>query len=310
MAGTAWLVLALGDDRSHGGNDGYDDDPASHYSWDETVPNHGNLNKGDVIVLWDAKSLIGISVIESIDTKRAPKLRYTCPTCGKADFKGRKKKTPTYLCNQCGAEFDEANSRTEQVMTYRSNHAAGWQAMPGALTGNQLRALCDSPKSQLSMRRMEWAKLKAAIEATTGVEAAVTVTEATLELVGGHRTSTARVRIGQGAFRTALLERYKDNCAFTGPAPKAVLEAAHLYSYAATGKHNAGAGLLLRRDVHRLFDMGFIAVHPVTHTMDLAAELLAYETYAPLHQQKVLAELGKDHIRFLAEHWDIHRGTT
>ncbi|WP_405018031.1 HNH endonuclease [Kitasatospora sp. NBC_00070] len=305
--GTAWLVLALGDERAHGGNDGYDDDPESHYSWDETVPNHGNLKKGDVIALWNARTLLGVSVIERVETGSAAKDRYTCPACGKADFKGRKKKKPTYLCNQCGLEFDTPKSRTETVRTYRSHHATGWQSMPGALSGAVLRSLCDSPKSQLSMRRMEWEKLKTAIEATTGAEAAVTVTEATRELIGGHRAGVVRVRVGQGAFRAAVLERHGNVCAFTGPAPKPALEAAHLDSFAATGEHNVGAALLLRRDVHRLFDMGLIAVNPRTLTIDLTADLHEFAAYAPLHGQPVLATLGKDHIQALSKHWDMHR---
>ena len=41
---TAWLALTVGEDRQHGGNDGYDDSPSSHYSWDETVPNHAAVH--------------------------------------------------------------------------------------------------------------------------------------------------------------------------------------------------------------------------------------------------------------------------
>ncbi|MEU3494486.1 HNH endonuclease [Kitasatospora cineracea] len=306
--GTAWLVLAMGSDREHAGNDGYDDDPARHYSWDDTVQNHARLQKGDVIALWNAKALLGISVIEHIEIGPTKKKRMRCPVCQKANFKARKEKKPVYFCKQCRSEFEDPESWIEDVTAYRSHHATGWQAMPGVLSGAQLRALCDSPKSQLSMRRMEWEKLKAAIGATTGAEAAVTVTEATRELVGGHRTSTARVRIGQGPFRAALLERHGNVCAFTGPTPMPALEAAHLYSYAATGEHNVGAGLLLRRDVHRLFDMGLIAVDPATLAIDLTPELRQYPVYAQLHGQPVLAKLGKDHRQFLGEHWDMHRG--
>lgn len=51
----AWLLFAAGDDRQHGGNDGYDDQPDSYYSWDSTVPNHAALQAGDVVVLWDGR---------------------------------------------------------------------------------------------------------------------------------------------------------------------------------------------------------------------------------------------------------------
>ena len=43
----AWLVLAVGDDRQHGGNEGYDAGPAVHYSWDSTVPNHEAVAGGE-----------------------------------------------------------------------------------------------------------------------------------------------------------------------------------------------------------------------------------------------------------------------
>jgi hypothetical protein len=49
----AWLVIAAGDDRQHGGNDGYADEPAHSYSWDDTVANHSALSAGDAIALWD-----------------------------------------------------------------------------------------------------------------------------------------------------------------------------------------------------------------------------------------------------------------
>jgi N-acyl homoserine lactone hydrolase len=45
------------------------------------------------------------------------------------------------------------------------------------------------------------------------------------------------------------------------------LEAAHLYSYAASGVHHLDGGLLMRRDVHRLFDLGHHAVRPNSLTL-------------------------------------------
>ena len=54
---TAMAGAAVGDDRQHGGNEGYDDDPAVHYSWDSTVPNHEAVVGGDVIIIWDKQCL-------------------------------------------------------------------------------------------------------------------------------------------------------------------------------------------------------------------------------------------------------------
>ncbi|WP_051812620.1 hypothetical protein [Kitasatospora sp. MBT63] len=162
----AWLVLAVGDDRSHGGNDGYDDEPSQHYSWDSTVPNHANMQVGDVIALWDKKALLGVSVIEEIAREQAEKDVYTCPHCGKASFKPRKTLTPEYLCFDCKAEFDTPVTRRRPVTTYRSRHDAAWTDMAGLLPGSVLRSLCDKPKSQNSLRPLQWDRLREAIEAT------------------------------------------------------------------------------------------------------------------------------------------------
>ncbi|MFF4378757.1 HNH endonuclease [Kitasatospora sp. NPDC001547] len=304
---TAWLVMAVGDDRSHGGNDGYDDDPARHYSWDSTVPNSERPAVGDVIALWDKKSLLGVSVIEDIEVGRAEKDRYTCPLpgCGKADFKPRKKERPVYRCNKCKGAFDVPLSRREQVTTYRTRHDTAWVDMAGALPGAVLRSLCDKP-SQHSIRSMRWERLREAL-AGVGVTASVTVTEqARRAIAGGHRERVVRARVGQGAFRARLLERHGAVCAFTGPAPATVLEAAHLYSYAANGEHHDNGGLLLRRDVHRLFDLGHIAVDPGSMVLDLTPELAAYPAYAPLHGATPTIPLQRSRA-WLEAHWAQHR---
>jgi len=81
---TAWLVLAAGDARQHGGNDGYDDVVDRYYSWDSTVPNSSALAVGHAIVLWDKMALLGVSVIEAIQSGEATKTTYSCPNCGQA----------------------------------------------------------------------------------------------------------------------------------------------------------------------------------------------------------------------------------
>lgn len=73
---------------------------------------------------------------------------------------------------------------------------------------------------------------------------------------------TIRPRLGQGTFRYALEHAY-GRCAVTGEHSLPALEAAHIIPYGedATG-HTLENGLLLRADVHRLFDRGYVAVTP------------------------------------------------
>ena len=71
-----------------------------------------------------------------------------------------------------------------------------------------------------------------------------------------------RPRLGQGAFRIAVTEAYGRRCAVTGERTLPVLEASHIRPYAMDGPHIVPNGLLLRRDIHTLFDLGYATVAP------------------------------------------------
>ena len=69
-------------------------------------------------------------------------------------------------------------------------------------------------------------------------------------------------RLGQGAFRVVVTDVYYRRCAVTQERTLPALEAAHIRPYADGGAHLASNGLLLRRDLHSLFDGGYVTVTP------------------------------------------------
>jgi putative restriction endonuclease len=71
-----------------------------------------------------------------------------------------------------------------------------------------------------------------------------------------------RPRLGQGAFRVLVADSYSRRCAVTGERVLPALEAAHIRPYGEGGGHEVPNGLLLRRDVHSLFDRGYVTVTP------------------------------------------------
>lgn len=89
--------------------------------------------------------------------------------------------------------------------------------------------------------------------------------EAPLVASAGPRfgaATTVTPRLGQGAFRVAVLDAYGRACAVTNEHSLPVLEAAHIRPYSEGGEHHPSNGLLLRTDLHRLFDKGFVTVTP------------------------------------------------
>lgn len=75
--------------------------------------------------------------------------------------------------------------------------------------------------------------------------------------------SLVRPRLGQGTFRVAVTAAYGGACAVSGEHSLPVLEAAHIRPYSdEAGTHDVSNGLLLRADIHRLFDRGYVTVTP------------------------------------------------
>lgn len=70
------------------------------------------------------------------------------------------------------------------------------------------------------------------------------------------------VREGQGAFRVRLLSAYGSACAVTREHALPVLEAAHIEPYLGVASNHVQNGLILRTDLHRLYDGGYVTVTP------------------------------------------------
>jgi 5-methylcytosine-specific restriction protein A len=87
-------------------------------------------------------------------------------------------------------------------------------------------------------------------------------------------------RRGQPAFRKALIEIYSGRCAVTGCAMVDLLEAAHIYPYRDGATNHPSNGLLLRADLHTLFDLRLVSVEPETLVVVASPSLYATE-YAP-----------------------------
>ena len=72
----------------------------------------------------------------------------------------------------------------------------------------------------------------------------------------------APYRLGQQAFKAVVLDAYSRRCAITGTHIPPVLQAAHVRPVTEGGEHRLDNGLLLRSDVHTMFDRGYLGVDP------------------------------------------------
>ena len=106
---------------------------------------------------------------------------------------------------------------------------------------------------------------------------------------GDHREQAWQLikkRRGKQQFRDALLQRYEKRCLVTGCEVVAVLEAAHIDPYRDEGHNHPGNGLLLRADVHTLFDLDLLGIEPSSLRVELHPDI------AKEYKKLVLKTLG------------------
>ena len=104
-------------------------------------------------------------------------------------------------------------------------------------------------------------------------------------------------RLGQGGFRVMVMDEYSRRCAITGEKTLPVLEAAHIKPYAENGPHQVSNGILLRSDLHTLFDAGYLTL---THEFNVEVSRRIREEfsngreYYALHGRRLLSLPAKE----------------
>jgi hypothetical protein len=285
---TAWSCYTRATDELVGG--GYGDVLGHRYEYDSNVINHKAIAPGDLLVVRDGQLILGHGVVEDVASGPGVKTMRRCPRCGSADATTRKRALPRYRCNDCKAEFDEPVLKDMAVTRYSAVYGSSWRKLDSPLPARALEGVYAGADRQNAIRRLDWARALTMLEEFGGVEGAL---EAELlrhgaPITGGHVEAVVRRRVGQQRFRERLLDRYGATCAVTGAQPEMVLDAAHLYRFADRPEHADDGGLLLRADVHRLFDRLVLTFHPRTWTTQVAPVLLErHESLAVLDGRRI-----------------------
>jgi putative restriction endonuclease len=76
-------------------------------------------------------------------------------------------------------------------------------------------------------------------------------------------------RQGQGAFRKKILNAYSGRCCISGAQSQWVLDAAHILPYGGSATNHVRNGLLLRTDLHALFDLSLLGIEPQSLTVHI-----------------------------------------
>jgi hypothetical protein len=293
-----WFLKSVSDEKvSYKSNDGYDDEIEVKYVYDSDVANHKNIKTGDVAVIVDKEKVLGIAKISRILISNGEKERRRCPICKKKNttYDIRKTKKPIYRCNK-GHEFDTPTSESINVILFQAFYSESFKFPKETITVNKIRPYFHKNYNQnMSMQSLSadffskyfMAELKE-LDSTFTYPSAEESNNFLSDLSDddyipnlnderGKIWTTIKQRRGQTKFRDAIRDAYGDKCMVTGCEILDILEAAHINPYLGEKDQRVSNGLLLRADIHILFDLDLIGIEPNSLRIHLSKVLIINE---------------------------------
>nr|WP_294990490.1 HNH endonuclease signature motif containing protein [uncultured Sediminibacterium sp.] len=282
-----WILKSKGEESSFGGNSGYPDDPVAEYVYDTNVKNYNKLKQGDQIIIADKNFIKGYATITSVKTKEnVPKIRYKCPECKTHEFGERKTMSPRYKCRN-KHEFDEREE--EQIVVKEFTAYYGSTFVPAApatsvkilepyyLNRNRYYSIQAADpaffvKEGLSMPVLAAEKNEKASYTFAPADEVPSYSPDSDDL-RARKTKDVVVRKGQQKFKEMLIRYYGHWCMITGCEITEAIQASHIFPYRGEKDNNPRNGLLLRIDLHVLFDANLLGIDPDTLTVALHPRL-------------------------------------
>lgn len=192
-------------------------------------------------------------------------------------------------------ELADRHGRTAKAWEYRMQNIshvldqAGMPWLPGLLPASNVGARVEPKLAKLLGLSSETltsvsGPTRVLLEHEAKVAEATGSFSPTDEVDERQRVLAAIVRRrGQPAFRKALLDAYGGRCAMTACDAIDALEAAHIRPYSGQSSNHVSNGLLLRADIHTLFDLYLIGVNPETYEITISPTLRD-TSYGELHE--------------------------
>ncbi|HBW8848080.1 HNH endonuclease [Klebsiella pneumoniae] len=304
MSQKAWSFKAVGqDDLRYFGNNGYQDDSTSFYRYDNFVPNHKQVKKGDIVIVTDRKNVQGISVITNLSSAPYIKACNRCPyeNCTPAKLILRKSKKPKWRCSN-GHEFEQPKVEDVPAFEFKAEYKKNYMPVNSIsiidLISHTLRYNVQSSIQEVDF---EWAKsLFCNVIQLDSTEA--DIDDIPLDVDDQRKVILRQIkqRRGQKTFRDTLISQAA-KCAISGCEIIDILEAAHITAYKNDTHNHISNGLLLRCDMHTLYDLDLFAIDPDSFVIYFAPQIQDKE-YVKYHWKKLHVTYKINHGA-LVERW-------
>jgi putative restriction endonuclease len=251
------------------------------YSYESDDRRKRQISAGDLLFLRDQTRLLAAARVENVVSEKREQMVGKCPVCGLAEIGLRKKRDIPYRCFH-GHEFLRPVESTHSIIVHTAHFTRECVRIAAQIEAAELRPfeltnsrhmklkICDiSGLCDYIARRdhtvlpvlKNWLKSRAVDLADTDADA---VGELPLSISDAQDRPLQAIRMRRGSttFRDKLLSRYGQRCMISGCSVLALLESCHVGPTQRPDDDHPANGLLLRSDLHTLFDLNLIGLNP------------------------------------------------
>lgn len=288
----AWAFKTIDKEKLiYRGNNGYDDAPEMTYSYDNMVANHKQVAVGDIVIIYNREKIIGAAEITELKIEDAFKTINLCPikNCEPEKLKTRENKKPIWRCSN-GHEFNVPSTKIIPIKKFTALYSKTFQRVDKPYIALESKILNHNKQLSIQEVKLDWAisileNQTNFIDNLSGSECSETPALFEKEDLREIVNRSIKQRRGQRTFRDSLLKK-NQQCAVTKCVLIDLLEAAHIYPFRNKSHNHISNGILLRADIHTLFDLDLIAIHPTEYTVNLNKALIDSE-YQAFNRVKV-----------------------
>jgi len=295
-----WVLKTVDKTKQASQIESYGDSLGEFYNYDSNVANCKRIMEGDFAILIDKEKILGFAHIEKISESIGEKTIKRCPFCPSTTIDKRSRLSPTYRCNK-GHVFEMPVEAKGSVTKYKAqfdkflnigNYSSGlMQLRPYYVNGyNQ----------NMSMQLLDIGVFKLFPHIQSQITNDKHILSADQSYVNGDQglfinsdedtreisLRAIRLRRGQQEFRKKMLSRYNNACVITGCKITDILEAAHIRPHRGNNDNHPSNGLLLRADLHTLFDLYLVAIEPELLVVHFHSRVI--EEYKEYHLKKLV----------------------
>lgn len=273
-----WLFSSISK-RQFSGYTPTEEDPRREYPWDSKVQNDDKVLEGDFIAVRRDDEVIGVARVLSIKRWAGKRDEFRCPVCRSTNIRERPT-LGTWVCNKKHV-FASPDAGEVDVTKYEAHYGPTFRACDPRIPWREFlqHRPFFSYNPWHSILKFDPEKLESHFPALLSLRDGIGNPPQPLEPEEAEEPDRyspndedereriqrqIRARRGQRDFRLKLLERYDSKCLISGCSLVDALEAAHIVPYRGQKDNEPSNGLLLRTDLHTLFDLDLLGIEPST----------------------------------------------